>query len=366
MKRRVLLFGPDSGDFAGAYGGGMGGYTRNMQQYVYRFHSDEFELVPCYHTISGQGGNQSMVVRFFIDFFRFIKSIRNVQPTIVHILAQYRTAVPREFAVVWICRLLSKPVIYEVKAGSFPTWFYQTNRIFRSMAKYCIRKADTVLCEGYPTVELIYKDLNIKGVYYPNFVSLSEIPPAVPEKLTNNKLRVMFIGYAIREKGVYELVEGCNIAAQQVPVELDLIGQEHFEFTKWIDHFPLHVNLKINRWGKLPHDKVMTFFDKNDIYCYPTRHPGEGHNNSINEAMMHGMVIVTTRHGFLASVLEDTAYFIPEITPEAIAEKLVYIKVHPMEAREKSRMARAKLSRQFTDVIAFHTLELAYRKAVLR
>ena len=88
LKTKVLLFGPVIGVFAGAYGGGTGGYTRNMSQYLRFFRSDNFEIVPCFHTVAGQGKVKSFLLRFGIDLFRFLKSMINVKPDIVNILSQ--------------------------------------------------------------------------------------------------------------------------------------------------------------------------------------------------------------------------------------------------------------------------------------
>lgn len=363
-KKKVLLFGPVIGEFAGAYGGGTGGYTRNMSQYLLHFRADNFEIVPCFHTVAGQGKIKSFLLRFCIDLFRFFKSMVVVRPDIVHILAQYRTATPREFAVSLLCRMIGTPVIYEVKAGTFSTWIQSSNPVFRKMARFCIRQADTVLCEGKPTLAAVQKATGVTGVFFPNFVSVEEIPAQVPEKLKEPLMKILFVGYAFREKGVFELVEGCNQAAEEIPLELNLIGQEHPEFTAWIDVLKVNEKLKINRIGRQPHEVVMENFGKNDIYCYPTRHPGEGHNNSINEAMMHGMVIITARQGFLESVLEDTCYFLSEVSAAEVTTALFHIAAHREEAREKSRKTRQRLMENFTDKLAFEKLQMAYQRAV--
>jgi glycosyltransferase involved in cell wall biosynthesis len=48
---------------------------------------------------------------------------------------------------------------------------------------------------------------------------------------------------------------------------------------------------KIERWGYKPHDIVLSAYNENDVFIFPTHYAGEGHPNVINEAMMMGMVI---------------------------------------------------------------------------
>jgi len=360
-KHKIMLYGPVVAELEGAYGGGTGGYTRKMGLYLNYFRKERLEMVPCYHTVKGQYKYGFFVVRFFMDFFSFINGLIRIRPQIVHILAQYRTAVPREFAIILVARQLGKPVVYEIKAGVFHTWYEQTNPVLRWMSRFCIKNSAAVLCQGKPYMELIEREMGIKTYYHPNFVAENEIPPAPGDKLTEPAMRLLFVGYAYRDKGVFELIEGCNQTAPQVPIELTLIGKEHEEFTSWLDGLELHPNFTVHRLGRMPHEEVLQQYPLNDIYCYPTRHKGEGHNNSINEAMMAGLVIVTTRQGFLGTILNnDIAYFLEEVSTEEVAEKLLAIGTNREVAREKARKVRAYLLENFTSSVAYDKLERYY------
>jgi len=120
--------------------------------------------------------------------------------------------------------------------------------------------------------------------------------------------------------------------------------------------------LQIKRLGKQPHSEVIEQFTKNDIYCYPTSYEGEGHNNTINEAMMMEMVIVTTRHGFLDSILnEERAYFMNQIQVKEIAAIFQKIDEDKSLAKHKARNAKQHLKENFISSIAFGKLEKHYQ-----
>jgi glycosyltransferase involved in cell wall biosynthesis len=365
-KQKVLLYGPGHLKKAkkGAYGGGMGGYHRKMGLYLNFFRSDNFEMVPCYHSIKGQYRIGFFVVRFLIDIYAFLRDAWIVRPQVVHVLAQYRRAMPREFALVWLARLFGIKVVYELKAGVFVDWYKTTNSIFRGMAKYCVQKSDAVLGQGMPYVDFVKSELNQQNTFFhPNFVARPEIPEQVREKLNTETLKLLFVGFAYRDKGVFEMIEGCKIASDAVPIELTMIGMEHVEFQEWMDAFDTGDRLKVHRLGRMPHDEVLKAYDRHDIYLYPTRHGGEGHNNSINEAMMNAMVIITTRQGFLGTVLNpDIAYFLDEISPPAIAGQLIDIHTNRESAKKKSQNVRTHLLEHYTSEIAFERLETIYRK----
>ena len=362
MKRKILLFGPKLSSADRAYGGGTGGFTRNMSAYLNYFKSDAFEIEPSFHTIRGGSNLDFFVIRFFRDAFTFFKDISTQKPKGVHILAQYRTAIPREFMVVFISKLFSVPVLYEVKAGSFMSWFERTNVIFKSMMKYVLRNSHVVLSEGIPYLNYLKENFGVDAHYFPNYVPSDEVPKEVSQKLSERKIRVLFVGYAYKAKGVYELVEGCNLAAQNIPIELTLIGKESDEFKIWLDAQALEANLTINRLGVKPHHEVLEWFDKIDVYCYPTSHKGEGHNNSINEAMMMGVIIITTKQGFLGTVLSnDRAYFLDKISPEDIASTFEKIDKNRELSKNKAKASRDYLIDNFTSEVAYKKLNNHYK-----
>lgn len=361
-KEKILLYGPSAGKAVKSYGGGTGGYVRNMMVYINHFQSDFFLQIPCYHSVRGEFKFQNFGVRLIYDVFIFIKSLLQNRPKGVHILGRYRTAIVREFMIILVARIFRISVLYDLKAGHFIKWFSNTNFLFRWMAKFCLTHAQVVLSEGIPNIDFLKKELGIKSFYFPNFVPDVEVSPTPRKILSSPELKILFVGYCIKEKGIFTLVEACNLAAVNFPITLTIVGQEHPSFTEWMENLKFENSLHINRLGKQPHSKVLGQFMKNDIYCYPTSYQGEGHNNTINEAMMMEMVIVTTKQGFLGSILqEDRAYFMNQIQATEIAEIFQKINDNRSLAKEKAKQAKQYLMENFLSSIAFHKLENHYQ-----
>jgi glycosyltransferase involved in cell wall biosynthesis len=360
-KNRVLLFGPKTDERA-SWGGGRGGYTRKMELYLRHFESEAFELVPCYHSVRTGRWIDNLVFRMVRDIWNFCQKVFSAKPVAVHVLGQYRGATPREFAVVLLARLMSIRVVYEMKGGAFHDWYPRANIFYRRMIRFCLEYSDSVLCQGAPFLHFIREEFGIHGVYYPNFVHESEIPREVSRRLRNRTMRILFVGFAYEGKGVFELVQGCELASRVVRIDLTLVGEEHPEFTTWIDERLFNGNLRVVRHGSLPHEDILALYSENDIYLYPTRHGGEGHNNTINEAMMNGMVIATTQHGFNEEVLmPDCAYFISAVGADEIARTLLQIDLQRDVAVTKGKRARKRLVSQFSSRRAFGTLVQVYR-----
>ncbi len=320
-----------------------------MKAYLDCFQSDDFRVIPFFHTVRGQLKLDYFVVRFFVDMFAYLGSLIRHRPDGIHMLGLKNTAVPREFMVVLFARLFRIPVLYDIKGGSFIIWYEQAGRLPQWIMRFILNKSTVVLSEGRAYMPYVKDKFGIESHYFPNFVPSPEVPVDVPDRLQSTELKLLFVGYAYEGKGVFELIEGCNKTAETVPVTLTMIGREHEDFTTWLNALPLHTNLKIDRLGILPHPEVLKHFALNDLYLYPSRHYGEGHNNSINEAMMMGLVIVTTHQGFMDSILsEETAYFLSELSPQGIQDVLTQIHLDRETARQKAQNAHTYLQKHFT------------------
>jgi glycosyltransferase involved in cell wall biosynthesis len=231
------------------------------------------------------------------------------------------------------------------------------------MALFILSRAKVIICEGQLYVDYLRKELGVESHYFPNFVLECEVPGDVKDKLRGDKLRVLFVGYCFEGKGVFELVEGCQLALKKgVPIELTLVGHEHDDFTRFLDSKSAdNLSYTINRIGIVEHGEVLAHYESHDVFCMPSRHRGEGHTNTVNEAMMMGMVIVSTRHGFLESVLADnSSFFLDELTPLDIANTLKMIHDDQDEARRRAANARTRLMSFFTSNAAFANLSAHY------
>lgn len=314
-----MLYGPRLNQEGAAYGDGVGGGTRNMATYLDTFKSEDFELVPSFHSVrkAGKLANLTFPWRLMKDTLKFVFDMAKYRPAAVHILAQYRGAIYREWVVAAVCKVCRTPYVYGVKAGQFDTWYTQSPRLSKSWTRSMLHHASAILCEGKRYVNFIQCEFGEKSIYWPNFVPSSEVIASanlIIRSANARLMRVVFVGYCYEGKGVFELVKALNKLSQRgVRIELDLLGHESHEFSTFMNRANLNSNLKVIRHGKSSHDKVLAVMSRANIFCLPTRHPGEGHNNSVNEAMMLGLPIICTRHGFLVDVLgENAAIFIDD------------------------------------------------------
>ena len=155
------------------------------------------------------------------------------------------------------------------------------------------------------------------------------------------------------------------VAKTGTAVDLTIAGAESEEVTDWAFARPRVNGLTINRLGSRGHQNILALYESHDIFCLPTRHPSEGHSNAINEAMMMGMVIVTTRHGFIPTILDDSScYFVDKESAESLSHAICQIAADREGARVKSVAAREILQKRFSSDQVIPVLERVYQRLV--
>lgn len=366
MKDKIILIaGPEEISCRGAYGGGVGGYTRNFQVYLRTIRLCGAQFKPLYHTVRNQEGRfkGNLFIRLIRDTGRFIWACLCHKPVAVHVLAQYRGALPREYVISKLCLLFGVSFIYDVKAGAFEASYQNGPPYYRWMQRSVIKSSEAIFVEGEKCCRFLTKTFGREVIFFPNFVPDTEVPENANSLFVTTAIQVLFVGYCYKDKGIIELVQGARFVVESgLPLRLRIIGEEHPEFTAWIDSLAPIDGLDVYREGRQPHEKVLQAMQSSDIYAYPTFHSGEGHNNSINEAMMHGLVILTTRQGFLEDVLRGCAFFLNEVNPVEIARELIRINADRDAAKGVARMARNRLISEYTSVAANARVQRVYEK----
>ena len=360
--KTILLNGPGF-DPEAATSGGMGGYVRNMQVYLSEFASERYELVHAPTTVRRKGeGWARKVPRLAQD----LKTVRTLLPGAsgVHMMALYRSALPRELAIAVMLKARRVPYVYEIKAGAFIRFVEGASSPVRQATEWVVRNAGEVLCEGEDYVRWLHDHWGVKGTWFPNFVPDHEVPGEVEERFQGEQISALFVGHAYAGKGVYELLEGARAAAASgVRLKVTIIGHEADDFRDWADALEAQVGdlpLTIDRRGLQPHAAVIDALKAHDVFVFPSAHPGEGHSNAVNEAMMCGCAVVSTRHGFLPSVLKGSASFLDERTPEAIAHALKGLDDDRDAARALARAARSRLLDHYRAGQVLPILEATY------
>lgn len=365
-KTKVLLIGPKIGFDSSSYGQGFGGYTRNMALYLKEFQFDDITLSPFY--CSQRKLNDinfiSFPIRFIKDVIGFISKLILTKIDIVHILGVYLSALPREVCWVVIAKIFRKKIVYEIKAGSFIS-ASEKNKMHLWLSNIILHMSDLILVEGKIYIDYVYTRCGKKAIYFPNIVSYSEIAQQ-KEIQINYPLRILFVGFCYEGKGIYDLVIALNSQKLGLNIQLEIVGAESLDFSNWITNLPENPKVKIIRYGVRPHEFVLDRMGKNTIYLYPSRHKGEGHNNTINEAMMNSMIIVASKAGFMEDIIRDCGFLIDTTNNviENIENSIIEIISNPEIAKRRAQNGRRKIETTYNSKIQGKVLEKLYSELV--
>jgi glycosyltransferase involved in cell wall biosynthesis len=368
VRKSVVLAGPSTELGTEGYGGGKGGYVRNVTALLEYFCSDDLKMTlsPYSTRRYSRWWKVLLPFRLIADLRVFASNIRRADG--VHVMMAYGLAIYREFGMSVIAAAFNRPLILDIRGGSFLLWLDSASWLQRAMARWALRHATIILGQGVAVVADLRPRYGDKVHHFPNFMQSRYFPSSVDPKLTQAELRVMFVGYCYAGKGVFELVDGCARAARAgLSLRLTLVGAESPEFSAYLDDYASPAALRLDRRGILEFDEVQALLAAHDVFCFPTRHVGEGHPNVITEAMAHGLVIVSTRHGFITELLDETsAYLLDEGSADAVANMLLYIDVHRDEARRRAESARAVVQERFTEAKVLGQLREVYRATLSR
>jgi glycosyltransferase involved in cell wall biosynthesis len=363
-----VLCGPSTEPGSAGYGGGKGGFVRNVAALLEHFSAGDVRMTlsPYSTRRFSRWWKVLLPFRLCADLLVFARNIR--RGAAVHVMMTYGLAIYREFGMSVIAVAARRALILDSRGGGFIFWLERASSLERAMAHWMLAHADVILGQGRAVVAYLAPRYGEKVHHFPNFVRSGYLPENLAKKCTARELGVIFVGYCYEGKGVFELVEGCAQAVRRgVALRLTLVGAESADFTAYLDSFTPPPELGIHRCGARGFDEVQALLTSHDIFCFPTRHTGEGHPNALTEAMAHALVIVATRHGFIPELLDDgAAYFVRPSSAEALADTLVHIDQHREEARRKAAHARSTVEARYTEEHVLGELAQIYRRTLHR
>lgn len=364
IKIRVVVFGPKLSGNKKGYGGGKGGIVSAMQLMVDYFKSSDINVkyvsygVRSYHKF----WFLFLPVRLIGDIGVLLANLKGAN--LIHVVANSGPALFRAFAATCVSKTFGLPVLLDVRGSALDDFSEQRSTfIYKIMWSFVIFFSSKVFVQRKNTSENLKSRYRNKIVHQPNMIPDEDIKKYSRPILLDKTINVIFVGYCYLDKGVFDIVEGCRIASGRgMSINLTFVGEEHVDFSEFLNLFDEHEGLFIRRLGKKDRNEVLNLLNYSDVFTFPTYHKGEGHPNVINEAMAHGLSIIATHWGAISELLNDeTAYFVDAKSPRQIADTLCYIDRNRGEAKRKGLLARERLISDFTASKVLCDLDNVYR-----
>jgi glycosyltransferase involved in cell wall biosynthesis len=272
------------------------------------------------------------------------------KPRVVSIHTAHDTSFYRKFSYLAICRLFRVPAVLHIHPEGFVNFSQQGNFFRRFMIRISGNVAEqiVVLSESIrDSLRIVFPADKIHVLNNPVDLDTFTVEPAPPK---SERPRILFLGWIIREKGVYDL-------ANAIPSVLSKFPDALFTFAG--NKEIVRLKQLLARLGLEKSSEVLGWVDGRDkinllrtswILALPSY--AEGVPNVVLEAMASSLPIVTTPVGGLPDILknEQTALFVEPGDVGAISDAILKL----LTDREFSN---ALASAAFQRAVDFHGLE---------
>jgi glycosyltransferase involved in cell wall biosynthesis len=241
--------------------------------------------------------------------------------------------------------------------SDWPPPFRQGIRIFQQTA---VKRAAAVVATDDVTasaLQSIRQDVSV-------------IPPGVdtevfrrgfhpwPEKLTQGKFNVLFVGRLSRVKGFDLLVDALTHLEPSVRSELVLTVIGNGPLAQLVGKA-----VRVNWLGELPHESLPPYFANAGLLVLPSR--SEGLPISLLEAMSSELPVACSLAGGIRSHFgEDEVTVIDPLTAEGVADAINKVLSDPGAARRKAALASIRVRKEFSwDSVAQKYIDVYERLA---
>lgn len=259
------------------------------------------------------------------------------KPSIFHATPMYGILIVREVVVLTFAKLFGLKIIVDIRAGSFIRYYNQW--FCKWLYHYCLALADLILVEGKKYIPFLQSH-GFSALYFPNYTDIRS--NILLEKYTSEKkLHFIYIGRVIAEKGVDDSIATLKILSEIHNVDLifTIVGRYESTYYKNLQKkFGPFIN-NITFTGFKDKVEISRLLQTSDFFMFLSTWDGEGHSNSVNEAMAAGIPIFYYDHGFTREIVDNDIFLLENSSYSINALKMLkIIKDDNLINKEKSRI----------------------------
>lgn len=296
----------------------------------------------------GKGG-----IRKFKDFIRQLwnirKEVKAFQPDLCYVTPNAKGgAFYKDFVVVMMLKAMRQKVVihYHNKGIATRQHKFLDNFLYRNFFKNL-----KVILLAEPLYQDISKYVKRENVSIcPNGIPTNEI---IPLKTSHPNFNILFLSNMMKEKGVWDLVEACRLLKKEgKKFHCDFVG-------KWSDITETDFYSRIQEDGLEQYitahgakygDEKNAFFQKTDLFVFPTYYNNECFPLVLLEAMEQGIACISTNEGGISAIIQEgkTGYIVKKQEPQILAGKIEYLIDHPDICQRMGQTGKDRFDHEFT------------------
>ena len=239
---------------------------------------------------------------------KFIGRLLGFRPDAVLIFCSSGFSLAEKGLFAWYSKIFGIPCVMFPRGGRILSRA-QNNIFWRWHAKIFLNSASIILCQGSAWQKLavdVLKFQKEKTVIVHNWISNSKYFEIGEQRINTpikKSLGILFVGWVIKEKGVFELIEACKLIAQSYDFSVTIVGDGTALDTLVSTAKSYNLSNRFNFVGWTKGEKLLEVYRLADIFVLPSHM--EGLPNVILEAMASRLPIITTPVGNIPDIVED-------------------------------------------------------------
>jgi glycosyltransferase involved in cell wall biosynthesis len=242
-------------------------------------------------------------------FVKFCMRLYRERPDATLIFMSAGASVVEKGLMAWWSRAFGVPVLLFPRAGSVIDYAAKSF-VVRWTLRVLFHPANVLLCQSRMWQEFARSTLRFpesRAIVVENWTAT---PPLLAigsarhhDDSSSRQLRITYVGWLEKEKGVLELLESCRILSHDHEFVLQLVGDGSFaEAAKsFVAQSRMEANVAFLGW--LEPAELHGILKESDIFVLPSW--AEGLPNAMIEAMAAGLPVVVTGVGGIPDVIEN-------------------------------------------------------------
>ena len=272
-----------------------------------------------YYFIGGISHNPFFIFKQTMDYIFFIRQLVRFTPDIVHLNPSLdNKSLIRDAIFVILAKIFKKKIVIFFHGWQIGCEIMITQKYLRQFL-YIYNKVDAyiVLCSDFK------KKLLEWGINSPIFLETTKVDDDLIVNFNINKKNytnrnILFLSRIEKAKGIYEVINAIQLLKQQ-NIKLIIAGTGN-ELTNVKQYVQNNNIANIEFIGFVSGTEIVKVFNNSLIYILPSY--SEGMPNSVLEAMVFGLPVITRPVGGLKDFFEDgkMGYITESKDPEVYAK----------------------------------------------
>ena len=236
----------------------------------------------------------------------FVTRVERNRPDAVLLFVAIGASVVEKGAMAWYARFRGIPAVMFPRGGRLID-ICQASRLQRIWTRVAFGGASTIFCQGERWQQFAVDVLGrtvARAPVIPNWTATPDLLALNHERIRQaGPVRVLFLGWLERKKGIEELIMACRSLAPRHEFSLTIAGEGHYSehARELVRELGLEDRVVFAGW--LDEMAVRESLVRNDILVLPSW--SEGLPNVMIEAMAAGLAVVATRVGTIPDYATD-------------------------------------------------------------